>query len=617
MAGRLAAGCGRRRVAHVRGMQPPHGRYEDTEESAAQLREQLAAARAELARVRADTGFGLTFTRPQPGSDGEEQSVARLRSGVVPLLRDEPDWAVDSGTEGAAHLLIEGDNLDALVALERTHRNSIDLIYIDPPYNTGNTGGDLIYDDHRVDAEDPWRHSKWLSFMEPRLQFARRLLARHGVLMISIDDNEQAHLRMLADEIFGERNFLAQLVWTGPRKGNSRFVQVKHDYILMYARHRQVLADKGPPFKERKAGIDKTNEEIATLRRRHGDDHAAASAALAAWMASQTDLTSGVSSYRHIDERGAYAIYPLIAPRGGNKFDILHPDTGQPCRLPERGWSVSPGRAEELRAAGRLVFGDDHRSTVYQKFYLAEHEWQDPLAVFEQDRSRAAGELRRLLGRKAFDFPKDSDVLARWIGIVGGPDATVLDFFAGSASTGHAVAKLNAADGGSRRAILVTNDEKKICREVAWPRMRAALTGHRPGRSDEAPLGGRLRMATIAHLAPGGDPDARADRAVDAGTAEVPVAFNALELLAAGDGWRVWAGPARVAVEVADPLAAGDAWEAVAALDDDRVRSPQAARVCVVATYAGTPPQVLQDGGQWHGWDVRDHPAARAATNKG
>jgi 16S rRNA G966 N2-methylase RsmD len=439
----------------------------NTDKRILELEAEVASLRTELAAQERKTTFGLVWEdKPEKAQDQMEREL--------PVLRAMPSKSVGVDTT-CPHLLIEGDNLHALLNLQYTHTGSVDVIYIDPPYNTGN---EFRYSDRIVGEEDEWRHSKWLSFMHRRLRLAHPLLRDTGVILIAIDDREQAHLKLLCDQIFGPRNFIAQVVWTGPRKGKSRFIQVKHDYMLVYARDRDALSATDNPWKEAKDGADRLLAEVARLRAVHGSDNAAVEGGLRQWLKSNKHLRPGVKSYCNVDSRGVYAQYPLIAPKGGRSFAVRHPTTQQPCLEPERGWSVSPETMDTLRADGKLIFGPDHTTTVYQKYYLDEHLLQDPLAVFEQDRSAANAQLRALLGPGKFDYPKDVSVLQRWFSIVcNKKDAVFLDFFAGSGSTGHAVASLNAADGGTRQAILVTNNESSICTDVTHPRMKAVLSG--------------------------------------------------------------------------------------------------------------------------------------------
>lgn len=157
----------------------------------------------------------------------------------VPVLVEDKDKAIISNADDAPnHILIEGDNLEALTALSYTHEGKIDVIYIDPPYNTGNK--DFVYNDSFVDSEDGYRHSKWLSFMEKRLKIAKKLLSDKGVIFISIDDNEQANLKLLCDEVFGSDNFIANVIWEKKYTvaNDAKYFSDTHDFIVTYAKNK-------------------------------------------------------------------------------------------------------------------------------------------------------------------------------------------------------------------------------------------------------------------------------------------------------------------------------------------------------------------------------------------
>jgi adenine-specific DNA-methyltransferase len=406
-----------------------------------------------------------------------DTAAEQLDSHTVELQRVD-ELTVSSAADPApapAHSLIEGENLHALTHLVKSRPGAVDCIYIDPPYNTGKAM--TFHDSFDADTNNVVGvdHSPWLSFMYRRLLLARDLLTPTGVCAISVDDREQAQLRLLCDGIFGSENFIAQIVWSAPLKGRSRLIAVKHDYVLVYARSKTSLVRTENPWQEEKAGARAALAEAARLKASHGSN---AEALFQAWLKTQKTLLPGVKSYRFLDERGPFAKYPLSAPRGGHHFDIAHPGTDKPCSRPARGWSVHPERIAELQAQGRLTFGKDHRSSVYQKYYLSEHMTQDLLAVIYCDRSAAAQQLSDMVGDGRFDFPKDVPTLVRLLSVFcNRSDAVFCDFFAGSGSTGHAVFEMNARDGGSREVILVTNNENDICSQVTLPRLRAALTG--------------------------------------------------------------------------------------------------------------------------------------------
>jgi len=444
---------------------------------------------------------------------------------------------VRRGGDKPAHLVIQGENLHALQTLRYTHAGKVDVAMIDPPYNSG---GDLIYNDHYVAKEDSFRHSKWLSFMEHRLRIARDLLSDTGIIIVAIDDNEQAHLRLLMDEIFGAQNFIANVVWQGGRKNDSRYVSVGHDYMLIYAKSASALSDAGIRWREEKPGLElvlETGQDawrralwgalVETERDRydlyvrsrsledssvfHPDyswewaksmiedadrrDRAfatqirtraaeLATSTMRAWFKAQPKDAPVQAMSRNVyflpDGRLCRDTDVSWPGGGGPRYDVLHPATSKPVPVPERGWIYStPERMQRAIDAGEVVFRADHTKPISIKRPLESVTGQVAMSVFDRQRTHAGRQLKDVFGGEArFKFPKDTDVLARWIGIAtsNNPNAVVLDFFGGSGSTAHAVLDMNATDNGSRQCILVTNNEVE-----EKQRKQLVKDGHFPG----------------------------------------------------------------------------------------------------------------------------------------
>lgn len=200
-----------------------------------------------LELLRTHKKYGLVW------EDKPEDVEERLRDQLPVLIEDASKRLTDGGDDAPNHILIEGDNLEALTTLAYTHAGKIDVIYIDPPYNTGNK--DFIYNDSYVDSEDTYRHSKWLSFMHKRLRIAKKLLSDRGVIFISIDDNEQANLKLLCDEVFGEKNFICSFIWSAGRKNDSKYVSVSHEYIISYFKNFDFIKQQQIIWREKKQGI--------------------------------------------------------------------------------------------------------------------------------------------------------------------------------------------------------------------------------------------------------------------------------------------------------------------------------------------------------------------------
>lgn len=374
--------------------------------------------------------YGLVF-------EEHREEIDEVLDTHTPVLTEEADLFIDHG--GQMNFLLEGDNLAALKLLEKTHRGNIDLIFIDPPYNTRN--GDFGYDDSRVDLTDTFRHSKWVSFMSERLLVARRLLKNDGAIFIAIDDNEQAALKLLCDQVFGEENFLASIIWQHSiqPKGYSGTFSVHHNYILCYQKTAQFVLNSLP----------RTDEDNKAYANPDNDPR---------------------GKWRSGDVRNALyrpnLIYDIISPSG----NVI-----KPCA---NGWRWSKETVEEKIKSGEIIFSKDE-TRIIRKIYLDTLEGRTPETIwFGKDvgtTRSAMSEIKEIFGSSAFGTPKPTSLIERTLRLISRTDATVLDFFAGSGTTGHAVMKLNAEDGGSRRFILCTNNENGICRDVTYERIRRVI----------------------------------------------------------------------------------------------------------------------------------------------
>ncbi|MCY4068011.1 MAG: site-specific DNA-methyltransferase [Acidimicrobiaceae bacterium] len=389
------------------------------------------------------------------------------------------------------NLIIRGDNLHALKALLPRYADRVKCIYIDPPYNTGNEG--WVYNDNvngplqrvwleengLVDNEDLLRHDKWLCMMWPRLHLLKELLAYDGVIFVSIDDNEFHHLRMLMDTIFGERNFIANFVWEGTGKNDARFVSVGHDYVMCFAKDRERLRLNGARWRALKQGVDEINKVAGSAWQRHDGDSAAASDELQEWFGSldKRHKSHAHRHYRWVDERGVYFAGDISWPGGGGPdYEILHPVTDKPVKVPATGWRF-PDKAKMLDAVkeGRVHFGSDESSVPNLKRYLADTDSQVLASVFYQDRRAAHKDLVRILPEESFEYPKDERVIRRLLEVVTSGADVVLDSFAGSGTTGQAVLALNRQDGGNRKFILVEGED--YADAITAERVRRVIAG--------------------------------------------------------------------------------------------------------------------------------------------
>jgi adenine-specific DNA-methyltransferase len=409
--------------------------------------------------------------------------VAEFRDPIYPGLVST--GKVERGGDKPFHAVINAENYHALQTLLFTHRAKVDVIYIDPPYNTGNE--DWIYNDKYVSGDDSYRHSKWLAFMERRLLLAKELLKPTGVIIIAIGDEEHHRLRLLMDQIFGGENFLADVVWQGRVKNDRRFTGGGADYMLIFARSQSKLVEIDARWKEPTPGV---SELLARARSAFdsaladGLDNAQAAAAatksLREWIrANKGEFAGGLLAYQNVDEHGrVFQPGPLDSPnpRPNLVFDVVHPVTGEPVPTPVKGWRVSREVMAQMVSNGQVVWGKDHTTGIRRKLVLADEAHRVPAPTFMAERDTATRHLREILGEQRFPNPKPVDVLMRWIRIMSGEHATVLDFFGGSGSTAEAVLLLNKEDGGNRRCILVTNNEAAVADAKALSKR-----GKRPG----------------------------------------------------------------------------------------------------------------------------------------
>lgn len=393
------------------------------------------------------------------------------------------------------------------------------MIYIDPPYNTGK---DFVYKDNfkdniqnykeitgQVDAEgrilssNPETngrfHTDWLNMIFPRIRIARNLLKDDGAIFVSIDEGEHTRLRAVMDEIFGEENFVSDMIWAAGRKNDSKLISVSHEYIVCYAKDKAYLAENKILWRQRKKGLEDIYAEHNRLKKLHGKDFSSMTAGLKKWFKNLADghPAKAHKHYCQIDFRGVYFAADISWPGGGGpKYEVLHPVTNQPVKVPSRGW-ITPdqNKMRDWIKDNRVHFGDDEDSVPCLKKYLEDSEEQTPYSVFYQDGRAASKRLRALMGEDCFDFPKDELVLQELVGMLTSENDLILDFFAGSGTCGHSVMLQNALDKSNRRFLLVqlpeplnpTQKSQKMaveyCDQLGRPRNIAELTKERVRRA--------------------------------------------------------------------------------------------------------------------------------------
>jgi adenine-specific DNA-methyltransferase len=356
----------------------------------------------------------------------------------------------------------------------------VDCCYIDPPYNTGNEG--WIYNDKYVAGDDHYKHSKWLAFMERRLLLAKELLKPTGVIIVAIGDEEHHRLRMLMDQIFEPQNFISDVVWQGGRKNDSRYVSNGADYMLVYAKSESHLAALETRWREEKPGVHAVIARGAQAWDESGGDEQVAEQAMRTWFRSLPKEAPERSMSRFVyflPDGTLCSDTDMRAPEARPnrcRTPLVDPDTGVQHAVPQNGWFCEEATLFRLLDEGRIIFRKDPSNPPRMKKPLEGAAGQVALSVFDRQRTHSGRHLEKVLADKRFPFPKDHEVLARWIRLVSAKDALVVDFFSGSGTTGEAVMRLNAEDGGTRRCILVTNNEA-----AAAEAKKLRKAGYRPG----------------------------------------------------------------------------------------------------------------------------------------
>ncbi|WP_246865134.1 site-specific DNA-methyltransferase [Muribaculum intestinale] len=382
----------------------------------------------------------------------------RLRT-ELPVLKEVNSRAIISDNADAPnHILIEGDNLEALTTLAYTHEGKIDVIYIDPPYNTGNK--DFIYNDSYVDSEDSYRHSKWLSFMSRRLRIAKRLLSDRGVIFISIDDNEQANLKILCDEIFGQQNFIDIFSWNKTETPANLSMKTKKavEYILCYCKQRN---------SEKFRGLVKSSTSNNGLMNQTNSEHILVFPKKLV----DTKLPDGIYS-KGIYGTKSYHIELLEDTEVKDGFFIL------PVVLKGKFKWGQKNLDSEIAKGTKVSIKTKAFSPSYEKAeYDPEVPWNLIDRSFGVETNEVAGtQLKEILGPNVFDFPKPVSLIKYLVNFISAD--YILDFFAGSGTTLHAVMQLNSEDSGKRKCILCTNNENGICENVTYERNKRVINGY-------------------------------------------------------------------------------------------------------------------------------------------
>ncbi len=451
-------------------------------------------------------GYGLNFV-------GRNFARAKYAQKTEKELR--LNGALSKNIDRTENLVLKGDNLDSLKILKNHYSGQIKCIYIDPPYNTKSE--EFVYPDKfdkeeaevlglanlsesdfvRIDFSFNTKksHNGWLAFMYPRLLLARDLLTKDGVIFISIDENEHAQLKMLCDEIFDDENFAGDIIWKNSSKNDQAYVSMQHEYVLVYVKSKVHNIGK---WKEMKDGLLEIYKAFEDFRAEHGNNWEKIHEEALAWYKQFPD-SNPIKDSRHynwMDEKGVYFAADISGPNHGQYvYDVIHPITGEVCKSPASGWRFPEETLKQRIKDGLVHFGKDHTVVPNNKTYLKNTEYQSLTSLKYKDGRVASNWLKSIFGVKdIFTNPKDYSVLMSLMKAISvSNDDIVLDFFAGSGTTGEAVMRLNAEDGGNRKYILCQIDDPikddkpayQFCIDNNLPPLISSITVERLKRAGE------------------------------------------------------------------------------------------------------------------------------------
>ena len=382
-----------------------------------------------------------------------------------PCPEESKDW------DTTQNLFIEGDNLEVLKLLQKSYAGKVKLIYIDPPYNTGK---DFVYPDNFKDNIRNYKeltgqldgegrdistnkeasgrfHTDWLNMMYPRMKIARNLLKETGVVLISIDNSEISNLRLACDDVFGGENFIGKLILQTATDNNKTQINTEHEYVLAYGKQ----LESQPFWARRSEAADRIQARYEQLKETHGEDTSTIQSELRQWIRANEDQLPKVTHYDNVDERGVFHDGDIANTKfGGYAYDIPHPTTGEPCKIPDKGFRFPEDTMKAMIQRGDIMFGVDHTTLIKPKKRL--EDAKDALrSIIYEDGRGSTKVVEKLLGRDVFKNPKSHFTLGRIIEFTTGEGDLIVDFFAGSGSTAHAAFEAKIRDGKTRRHILI------------------------------------------------------------------------------------------------------------------------------------------------------------------
>ncbi|RXI96309.1 site-specific DNA-methyltransferase [Anaerobacillus alkaliphilus] len=408
---------------------------------------------------------------------GKDYAKKQVGESSTTVIVPDNDHNNAEKNKRSKNLFFTGDNLEVLRHLQNNYNNLIDMIYIDPPYNTGSDG--FVYPDKFEYSDQVLKnmfglndtelkrlksiqgkatHSAWLTFMYPRLWLSKRLLTEEGVVFISVDDNEQTNTKILCDELFGEGNFLGQIILQTATDNNPTQIATEHEYMLCYAKNKGLLE----PWYAKSQGAEQIQDKYKSLVSKYGSDIDTIQKELRTWIKVNKDELPRVTHYDNVDLKGVFHDGDIANTKfGGYEFEIIHPVTKKPVKIPPKGYRYPESTLREMIKNDDIVFGKDETVLIKPKKRLENVKDLLRTIIYEDGRT-STNRVNQLVGKDVFNNPKSDRVLKRLLEFVlsNKKDSIILDFFAGSATTADAVMQLNADDNGMRQFIMVQLPER-------------------------------------------------------------------------------------------------------------------------------------------------------------
>lgn len=379
------------------------------------------------------------------------------------------------------HHIIRSDNSIFLKTHQQTLRSYVDFVYLDPPAVKVNSG-----------AKKPTlrQHETWVNELSERLSLSIPFMKDTAVIAVSVREVEQPRLRLLMDEIYGEENRIGMItIDTANVTNNARLLSAGHEYLLVYAKNLPLLLKSGTKWRKKREGLDVLRKQEKKLRTQYKENYAVITEELKIWLKTQ-NVSPRLKQFYNADSKGLYTYADLSAPKNGLRYEVINPVTEQVALTPTRGWGMSESNLQELIEQDGIIWPDTDDKQPLRKLYLKDTPDQVIRTVMDAPSRSPERLLERILGGTGYEEPKDLEYLKHVIDVMSPEDGVILDFYAGSGTTGHAILDLNYENINSRRKfLLVSHDEKGMYSRVLKPRLEAIISGrwadrqHRPRKA--------------------------------------------------------------------------------------------------------------------------------------